>query len=137
VFPSYESCYIGFVDRIRVYLSFLFRLGLEILVLEAAFLALCWLLHRYWIILQRFSFADVLFFMGTLAGMIGSAGMLRSPYWLQLSPWGVWASPTQATEDEKRVQLVDELMHQTSFGMRILAVGVITFLLSIAMTYIK
>jgi hypothetical protein len=125
------------VVKIRVYLSFLFRLGLEILVLEAAFLALSWLLHQYWNLLQRFSFADVLFFMGTLAGMIGSAGMMRSPYWLSLSPWGVWASPIQATEEERRAQLMDELMHQTSFGLRILAIGVITFLLSIAMTYIK
>ena len=49
----------------------------------------------------------------------------------------MWASPIQATEKEKRAQLIDELMHQTSFGLRILAVGVITFLLSIAMTYIK
>ncbi len=106
-------------------------------MLEAAFLALSWLLHQYWNLLQRFSFADVLFFMGTLAGMIGSAGMMRSPYWVPLSPWGVWASPIQATEEEKRAQLIDELMHQTSFGLRILAIGVITFLLSIAMTYIK
>jgi hypothetical protein len=123
--------------RVRVYLSFVLRLGLEILALEAAFLALSWLLNRYWTLLQRFSFADVLFFMGTLAGMIGSAGMMRSPYWIPLSPWGVWASPVQATEDEKRTQLVDELMHQTSFGLRMLAVGVITFLLSIVLTYIK
>jgi hypothetical protein len=125
------------VIKIRVYLTFLFRLGLEILLLEAAFLAFSWLLHQYWNFLQRFSFADVLFFMSTLAGIIGSAGMMRSPYWLPLSPWGVGASPIQATEEEKREQLVDELMHQTSFGLRILAIGVITFLLSIVMTYIK
>lgn len=105
--------------------------------MEAAFLAFSWLLHKYWNLLQRFSFADVLFFMGSLAGMIGSAGMMRSPYWLSLSPWGVWASPIQATEEERRAQMMDELMHQTSFGLRILAIGVITFLLSIAMTYIK
>lgn len=105
--------------------------------MEAVFLAFSWLLHKYWNLLQRFSFADVLFFMGSLAGMIGSAGMMRSPYWLSLSPWGVWASPIQATEEERRAQMMDELMHQTSFGLRILAIGVITFLLSIAMTYIK
>ncbi|HVP21758.1 MAG TPA: hypothetical protein VMS73_07845 [Anaerolineaceae bacterium] len=121
----------------RVYLTFLFRLGLEILVLEAAFLVLCWLLHRYWTILQRFSFADVLFFMSALVGLTGCAGMLRSPYWQTLSPFGVWANPVQATEEEKRDQLVDELMHQTSFGLRLLAIGVITFLLSVALTYIK
>jgi hypothetical protein len=125
------------MDKLRVYLSFLFRLGREILVLEAGFLVFSWLLHQYWIVLQRFSFADVLFFMGTIAGMIGSAGMMRSPYWLQLSPWGVWASSVQATEEEKRTQLVDELMHQTSFGLRMLAIGVITFMLSVALTYIK
>ena len=121
----------------RVYRTFYFRLGLQILALEAVFLAFSWLLHRYWIILQRFSYADVLFFMGTLAGLMGSIGMMRSPYRLALSPWGVWASSVQSTEDQKHTQLVDELMHQTSFGLRVLAVGVITILLAIAMTYIK
>jgi hypothetical protein len=123
--------------KIRVYLPFFFRLGLQILVLEAAFLALSWLLHRYWIILQPLRFADVLFFTGVFAALIGSAGMLRSPYWVSLSPGGVWASPIQATEEERHAQLVDELMHQTSFGLRILAVGVITILLSFVMVYIK
>jgi hypothetical protein len=122
----------------RVYLTFLFRLGLEILGLEIAFLAFCWLLHQYWNLMQRFSFADVLFIMGTLVGLIGSAGMMRNnPYWLTLSPWGVWANPVQPDEQEKHAQMVDELMHQASFGLRLTAIGVITFLLSIAFTYIK
>ena len=73
----------------RVYRTFYFRLGLQILALEAAFLACSWLLHRYWIILERFSFADVLFVMGALAGMMGSIGMMRSPYRIAPSPWGV------------------------------------------------
>ena len=117
--------------------SFLIRLGLQILVLEPAFLALCWLLHQYWNLLQRLSFADVLFCMGTVAGMIGAAGMMRSPYWMSLSPWGVWALPVQANEKEKRAQMVDELLHQNSFGLHLLAIGVITILLSAALTYIK
>jgi hypothetical protein len=125
------------VVKIRVYLNFIFRLGLQILALEAAYLALSWLLHRYWNLLQHLSFVDVLFFMGILAATIGSAGMMRSPYGVSLSPSGVWASAIQATEQERHAQLVDELMHQTSFGLRVLAVGVITTLLSIAMTYIK
>jgi len=125
------------VVKKRVFLSFFFRLSLEILTLEAAYLALSWLLHKYWILLQHLSFADVLFFMGTLAGFIGSVGMMRSPYWVPLSPWGVWASPVQASEEEKRTQLMDELMHRTSFGLRMFAIGVITFLLSVALTYIK
>ncbi len=123
--------------KIRIYLTFLLRLGLQILVLEAAYLAISWLLHRYWNLLQRLSFVDVLFFMGALAGMMGAAGMMRSPYGVPLSPLGVWASPVQANEDERHSQLVDELMHRTSFGLRMLAVGVITILLSVAMTCIK
>jgi hypothetical protein len=123
--------------KIRVYLTFLFRLGLEILALEAAFLAFSWLLNRYLTFLQRFSFADVLFFMGAVASTIGSAGMMRSPYRMMLSPWGVWASQVQPTEEERRAQLIDELMHQASFGLRILAIGVITILLSMALTFIR
>jgi hypothetical protein len=106
-------------------------------VLEVAFLALSWLLNQYWILLQRFSYADVLFIMGTLACMIGAVGMMRSPYWLSLSPWGVWAPAVQSTEEEKREQLMDEIKHQKSFGLNVLAVGVISILLSIALTYIR
>ncbi len=124
------------MSKTRLYLAYFLRLGLQVLPLEAAYLALSWLLNRYWIILQPKSFADVLFFMGALASTIGSAGMFRSPYWVPLSPLGVWASPVQATEEEKRAQLVDELIHRTSFGLRILAVGVITILLSAVMTYL-
>jgi hypothetical protein len=124
------------MSKIRLYLTYLFRLSLQILPLEAAYLALSWLLHRYWIILQHLSFADVLFFMGALASTIGSAGIMRSPYGVPLSQLGVWASPVQPTEEERRVQLVDELIRRTSFGLRLLAVGLITILLSAVMTYI-
>jgi hypothetical protein len=86
--------------------------------------------------MQRFSYADVLFIMATLMAMMGSFGMLRSPYRQMLSPWGVWASPVQATEDEKRVQIIEEMMQQTSFSLRLLALGVITLVLSAALTYI-
>ena len=136
VFHPYQKCYIISVSKRRVYLTYLFRLGLQILVLEAAFLAFTWLLNQYLPSLQRVSFGDALFIMGALASAIGCAGMFRSPYWVPLSPMGVWASSTQANEEEKRTQLVDELMHQTSFGLRILAIGVITILVSIAVTYI-
>jgi hypothetical protein len=132
-----KACYTKCVGKKRAFLTFFFRLGLEILALEAAYLALSWLLHRYWNLLQRLSFVDVLFFMGILAATMGSAGMMRSPYGVPLSPSGVWASQVQSSEEEKHAQMVDELMHRTSFGLRLLVVGVITTLLSIAMIYIK
>jgi len=125
------------VSRRRVFLSYFFRLSLQILALEAVFLAIAWLLHRYWSILQRFSFADVLFFVSVVVGMIGSFGMLHNPFAIALSPLGVWAPSIRVTEEEKQVQLVDELLHQTSFNLRLLAVGVITFLLAVALTFIK
>jgi hypothetical protein len=112
-------------------------LGLELGVLETVFLVFCWLLHRYWVILQRFSYADVLFVMGTLAGMLGSIGMMRNPYRVSLSPTGVWASRVQSSEEEKHAQMVDELTHQVNFGLRALAVGLITILLAITLTFIK
>ena len=125
-------------SKIRVYLSFFFHLGLEILALEAAFLGVCWLLHRYWNLLQHLMLTDVFFFMGALASLLGAAGMMRSPYWIPLSPgMGVWAAPVQATEEEKRVQLIEELKHQKSFGLRALAIGVITILLSFVMTRLQ
>jgi hypothetical protein len=121
----------------RTTLTVLIRLGLGILAWEAVFLGLAWLLHRYWRFLQPHSFADVLFFMAALAFVMGSAGMMRNPYGVPLTPLGVWASPVQPTEDERRAQRLDEIIHQRAFGLRTLAVALITFLLSIALTYIK
>lgn len=115
----------------------MFRLSLQILALEAAFLAIAWLLHRYWGILQRFVFSDVLFFVSVIVGMIGSMGMLHNPFAISLTPLGVWATPVKVSEEEKQAQLVDELVHQTSFSLRLVAVAVITFLLAVALTYIK
>ncbi len=124
------------MDIKHVYLQFYLRLGLQILALEAGYLAFSWLLNRYWSVLQRFSFADVLFFMGALASSIGAAGMLRNPYGVPLGPWGVHAGSVSSDEEEKRVILIDEWLHQANFGLRLLAIGGITILLSIALTYI-
>ncbi len=130
-------CYSVFVHKGRIYLTLLRRLAPGILALEIAFLAGCWLLNRYWSLMQRFTYADTLLIMGALAAIMGSAGMMRSPYGIPLSSGGIWASHFRVTEDEKHEQLVDEMIHQTSFGMRFLAVGVITILVSIALTYTK
>jgi hypothetical protein len=123
--------------KYRASLKVLSRLGLSILVWEAAYLGLSGLLHRYWRFLQSQTFADVLFFMAALAFLMGSAGMMRNPYGVPLTPLGVWASPVQPNEDERRAQRLDEIIHQRAFGLRTLAVALITFLLSIAFTYIK
>jgi hypothetical protein len=49
----------------------------------------------------------------------------------------VWASRVQSSEEEKHAQKVDELTHQVNFGLRALAVGLITILLAITLTFIK
>lgn len=111
------------------------RLIRDVVVMEAVVVAVSWLLQRYWSALEHFSLGDVLFMMGGFSFFAGSVGMMRSPYWNVLSPTGIWASGTQANETEKHTQLVDEMLHQFSFGMSLIATGVIAVLLSIPFSF--
>jgi hypothetical protein len=112
--------------------SFFLRAALGLLTWEAATLILAWLLFRWWYWLQRFS--DVLFLVGVLQLMAGSVGMLGRPYEVSNSPWGVPALPVQASEQEKRWQLIATRIEQRSFAVRIILCGVLTVLLAVVLS---
>jgi hypothetical protein len=120
----------------RIFRSVWVRLGLGVLGYEAVLVILTLLLHRYWI-LQNVSLGDAFFMMGVLACAIASMGMLRSPYGEMLSPWGVPAHPIQATEEEKRRQLLADFVERRHFVVRLLSAGLLNILLSLIVLYIK
>ena len=120
----------------RIFRSVWVRLSLGVLGYEAVLVILTWLLHKYWF-LRNVSLGDGLFAMGVLACTMASAGIMRNPFGEMLSPWGVFAKSVQTTEEEKRGQLIADFVEQRSFGVRLLAAGLLNILLSIVVTYVK
>ena len=112
------------------------RLGLGVLGFEAVLVVLTLLFHQYWIF-RYISLTDSFFSMGVLACAIASAGLLRNPYGEMLSPWGVFAHSVRTTEEEKRTQLIAEFVEARSFGLRLLAAGLLSILASIVGLFIQ
>lgn len=121
----------------EIFRSVWVRLGLGVLGYAAVLAILTWLAHAYWIF-QHAKFGDALFGMGVLACLIASAGMMRnSSSGVWPSPAGMSALPIQSTEEEKHTQLIADFVEQQSFGVRLLAAGLLTVLLSIIVSNIK
>ena len=105
------------------------RLVLGVLAYTAALALLAWLAQQYWA-LKRVRLGDAFFLIGVLACAAASAGLMRNPYSEMLSPWGVFRT-IQPTEREKYAQRLAELVEARSFGLRLLAAGLIIILLSL------
>ncbi len=134
-FAVYYSCYTICVGSKLSFRSVWVRLGLGVLGYTAVLLILTWLLHQY-LFLKNSSTGDSLFVVGVLACATASVGMFRSPYGEMLSPWGVTAHPVEPTEAEKRARLVADFVEQRSFGVRLLAAGLLTIVMSVLFTYV-
>ncbi len=116
--------------------SFWFRIILESLALWAGVVILALLL--YWRVssLQRFYFSDLLFIAGLLECALASAGLMRSPYDItDASTYGAPAHPVQPSDDERRFLAVANYVRQRTFAFRLLAAGLLTILLSLALTF--
>jgi hypothetical protein len=107
---------------------------LKVLALETALVALSWLLyHQLSSQQQSIRFSDVLFMIGALMLFFAAFGMLRNSYDVTVTPF---ALHVQASEDEKRVQVLENFMRQKSVSMHVAAIGVLAILLSVFLTYI-
>ena len=121
----------------RLYLrSFWFRISLQALGLWAVIVALAWLLYWQVSSLQRLYFSDVLFVAGTLECLVASGGLLGRPFETTGSAqYGLPALPVQPTEEERRVQTLANFAQQRTFGIRLFAVGLLTILLAVCLTF--
>ncbi len=112
-------------------------MGLEVLAVWAAQLALLWLLYGQVGSLQRFYFSDILFIVGIMESLAASGGLMGRPYEIAGSAvYGVPALPVQPTEEERRRQAIANFAQQRKFGIRLFAIGILTILLAIVMTFI-
>lgn len=110
-----------------------FRMGLRVLVEGAALVAVAWVIHGRVKPLQHLRFSDILFFLGVLECMIGSLGMLSHAYGGSGNAnFGAPAYPVQPTEEEKRIQAIDRFIAQRASSLRLLTIGLLTIILSIA-----
>ncbi len=109
------------------------RLTLDLLVWEAALLALAWLLRLAgWA--QRYRFSDELLVIGLLALLTASLGMLGRPF-AAFGPEGVPAFPVQPSQQEQREQMRDEYVEKKSFATRLVAAGLLTVLFSFVLSF--
>ena len=106
---------------------------LKVLALAAALVALSWLLYQQLSKQQHIHFSDVLLIIGVLVLFFAAFGMMRSSYDATDTPF---ALHVQATEEEKREQILESIMHKKSVSMQLVASGVLVILLSVFLTYI-
>jgi hypothetical protein len=124
------------MDKRRILRSFWLRISLEVLLLWAVIVALVWLLYSQVTSLQRFYFSDVLFIVGALECAIASGGLFGRPFEITGGPqYGAPALPVQSSEEERRMQALANFVQQRTFGIRLFAIGLLTILLSIVMTF--
>lgn len=110
---------------------------LIVLVLTALQTGLAWYLWQRMVLLQRFPYGDVLLLFGAIDGTIGGLAMVRNrPFSASHSPIGVPAFQVQPSEDEQRNLLLDEFNSQKSFAGYVLAISLLTILVSIMVTYL-
>ena len=107
------------------------------LALGVGLIALTWLLFKRVDYLQNMRFSDLLFIVGALELMIATVGMMRGPDDYTVSPgMGRSAFPVKSTEEEKREAMLAGFIQQNSFAVRMLALGLLTFLASGVLAYL-
>ncbi len=119
----------------RLFQSYWVRVGLRLLIWEAAVLIFSWLVFRSWYWLKNFS--DVLFLIAAMELTAAGFGMVNRTYEVNLSPWGVPALPVQPSERERREQALAQFIEARAFASLLLASGVLTILIALGMVYIK
>ncbi len=120
----------------RSFGAVLLRTVLIILAWEAVLLTLSWLLYQHQTHWHRYRFSNILFIIGALEMMIASLGMMNRTYEVPNSPYGVWASPVQDSEQEKRYIMIANIIEQKAFGIRLAAIGLLTILLGVGLSYL-
>ncbi len=125
------------MDIKRLFRSYWFRLVFGVLFWWSALVGLVWLLHSRYGWLKHLAFSDVLFVVGVLECLTASLGMMTDRLDVMLGgPYGSPAVPAQSSEDEKRWQMVAGFMERKSFGIRLMAIGLLTIFLSAALTFL-
>jgi hypothetical protein len=110
---------------------------LKLLVWGAALTALAWFFFSRVSFLQNMRFSDLLFIVGAIELMIATVGMMRGPEDYTISPgMGRLAFPVKITEEEKREAMVADFIERNSFAVRMLIIGLLTFLASGVLTYL-
>jgi hypothetical protein len=116
--------------------SFCLRASLQVLAWEIVTVGLTYFLHRQVSWLRHNRFGDLLFAIGVMEVAVASWGMLNRPYEASNSPWGVPASPVQDGGQQKQYQLLAEVMQQKGTALRLVALGLLTILLSLGLLFL-
>lgn len=124
------------MSRSGFFRSFWVRTILGVLVVVAVQAVLVWLLSQRVSWLQGKRYGDILLLFGVVEVLMGSTTMSGSDRGFSDPRHGVPAFPVQNSEQEQRELMLAEFIQRRSFSLRVIAIGVLTILVSIAFTYL-
>jgi hypothetical protein len=117
----------------KFFRSYTLRFVIETLFWTAVLVGLAYLaFQRVWW-MERLRFGDVLFVLGLILVTAASLGMMSRPY--GVAGMGIPAMPVRTSEEEKGFRILEDLLKARSFAARLIVIGLLIILVSLAFTY--